>query len=434
VLSSRFKVLAACGDAIREFVGRNLALVTFLSTYLLTTVLGNFVYPFPIGRRIAGVTLNGFDLSHFSSASTFGYWCLLLMPFIVTPVAAVATRASLSQRIGHLSRGLVDFQPSHYLIGLSICYGYVVFAFWHTGGFLLSFRGGTPDESVMYRFQILEGLGFWPQMVLKSLLMFLSTYSFVKALRASGTFWTSIAIFNLGTMSFLLLSLNMKWPILLLYVAAALCLFMFSRRLPYLAIAVCVPAIVIAYLLVGLVVTRWMPTSNNAGPPGSVSALLMGAMNRMAISYPFYYETFSKEGQICGTIVDRIMRNNNPCHPSNLIFNRMTGEGGLGGKGTEPAAVHISGYALGGWIGALVELALASIVIGTFVALPYPLAGNAMTQTLSVMGALTGYYFSQLPVEAAFVYDHGILWWLALVATYSFFMYFATGQSRSTGN
>lgn len=406
------------GELLRNWIGSNLALIAFLCAYFLTAVLGNLLYPFAVGTRIAGFTLNGFNLSKFSSASTVGYWLLLLLPFVFTPCIAGLTRVFLRRKGAQFSRGMKDFHPAHYAAISCICYAYVIIAFWSSGGFDLSFQGVTPDESVASRFRILEGLGYWPQMVLKSILMFLSTYSFVMALRKPSAFWSIFAVLNICIMSFLLLSLNMKWPILLLYVSAAICIFLYSRRFPYVIASICILGIVIVYLLVGLVVTRWLPGSDTP-PRHAMPVLLIGAINRMAISYPFYYETFSNEGQVCGTIIDRMLRKKNPCHPSNLIFDRMTRGGGFGGKGTEPAAVHISGYALDGWSGALLELGIASAVIGAFITLSFSLATGAMTQTILVMGALTGYYFSQLPLEAAFIYDHGLVWWLTLAAVYS---------------
>jgi hypothetical protein len=36
-----------------------------------------------------------------------------------------------------------------------------------------------------------------------------------------------------------------------------------------------------------------------------------------------------------------------------------------------------------------------------------------------VMGALAAYYLSQLPLEAAIIYDHGLLWWGLLITGYA---------------
>jgi hypothetical protein len=148
----------------------------------------------------------------------------------------------------------------------------------------------------------------------------------------------------------------------------------------------------------------------------------------MALPFPFYYEVFSKEGPVCGTILDRIQRKANPCHPSNFIYTRMFGEQGFKGAATAPAAVHIGGFALNGWPGALLELIIASCILGAFMSLPRH--GGPMVSTFTVMGGLTGYYFSQLPLEGALVYDHGVLWWGLLVAAYSAWRW---ASDRSTG-
>jgi hypothetical protein len=147
------------------------------------------------------------------------------------------------------------------------------------------------------------------------------------------------------------------------------------------------------------------------------SYLAVSGLIRMALPYPFYYRTFSEEGHVCGTIFDRVMRRHNPCQPSLLVYERMFKDDGFAGRGTAPAAFNITGYALDGWFGAIVETVLAGIVIGAFMAVP-PTA-SAISGTALVMGVLTAYFFSQLPFEGAIIYDHGLLWWLLLVICYA---------------
>src|SRR5690606_9468408 len=95
------------------------------------------------------------------------------------------------------------------------------------------------------------------------------------------------------------------------------------------------------------------------------SLLGLTILNRMAQPYPYYYETFTAEGAICGTLLDRIKRKTNTCQPSNLIYQKMFKDskfvGGAFESGTAPQAIHIYGYALGGWAAAFSELVLASI-------------------------------------------------------------------------
>jgi hypothetical protein len=137
----------------------------------------------------------------------------------------------------------------------------------------------------------------------------------------------------------------------------------------------------------------------------------------MALPYPFYYATFANEGQICGTLLDRLRRRVNPCQPSLLIYDRMFGDDGFADRGTAPAAFHITGFALGGWPGAVIESILAAVVVGLFMAVP---AGqSAVTGTIVVMGILAAYFFSQLPFEGPIVYDHGVLWWGLMIVVYA---------------
>jgi hypothetical protein len=145
--------------------------------------------------------------------------------------------------------------------------------------------------------------------------------------------------------------------------------------------------------------------------------LTVSGLVRMALPYPFYYRTFTDEGPVCGTIMDRLALRRNACQPSLLVYERMFRNDGFAGRGTVPAAFHITGYALDGWFGAIIEAVLASVVIGAFMAMPANT--NAVSGTIIVMGILSAYFFSQLPFEGAIIYDHGLLWWLLMTICYA---------------
>jgi hypothetical protein len=155
----------------------------------------------------------------------------------------------------------------------------------------------------------------------------------------------------------------------------------------------------------------------NAAIAASQHASYLGLtlFNRMAQPFPYYFEIFTKGGQICGTLIDRIQRKENPCQPSLVVYEQMFHDEFVG-RGTAPQAVHVYGYALNGWLGAIIEVLLASVVLGLFTCVP---ARNHVTATIAVMGGLTGYYFSQLPFEGPIIYDHGLLWWMLLVVGYA---------------
>jgi hypothetical protein len=256
---------------------------------------------------------------------------------------------------------------------------------------------------------------------------------------------------NLVVMTVLLVSLNMKWPVVVLFGGVVACTALFGRRRTLHTVVAAV-AMVCVYLLVATVVLRISQRSSltarnppvveetgkkavketaPASPPGngptvlgtfqaavtSAPSLAVSGLVRMALPYPFYYRTFTKEGPVCGTILDRIERHENPCQPSLLIYEQMFKNDGFAGRGTAPAAFHISGYALDGWLGAIIEAVLAGAVIGAFMAVPAN--GSAVSGTAAVMGILSAYFLSQLPFEGAIIYDHGLLWWLLLVLCYA---------------
>lgn len=403
-------------EKARTWIGGNLALLTFLGAYFLTTVLANLLYPF-FGSTWAFGAIGHFTLADFPTASTFGYWLLLLLPFLLTPWIATATRSVLTRFSAAAARRLPEFETGHYAVILAIAYGAVMAAFWRADVATLFLRPHDAIESARMRFELLAALGYWPQAILKSVLMFLAVYSFIRALRFRRPAWIALALVNLLVMSALLALLNMKWPLLLLYVSLCLCVFLFSNLRLTKQVVVAALAMVAAY--VGLTMFVMRLDTEGLRVHLLPQFFVVQAIDRMAVGYPYYFETFTREGPVCGTILDRVMRRKSPCQPSTLIYPKIFGDDGFTGTATQPAAVHIYGYALGGWPGALIELVLASLIVGAFISLPFRPDAGVMLQSIAVMGGLAGYFFSQLPVEGALIYDHGLLWWGLLVLAYA---------------
>jgi hypothetical protein len=232
-----------------------------------------------------------------------------------------------------------------------------------------------------------------------------------------------------------------------------------AKRHPYIGAAVGTVLLVAAYYMISVVVLRAAPHPSaiaNAQPPaaianaqprarssappalnwssretphgisdymgrivsralGNVPLLSAVALDRMALAYPYYYEIFTTKGAICGGVEDVIARTQ-PCRPSLLVYERMFNDP-YAGRGTAPAAVHISAYALGGWPIAMLALIAAGFILGCFAALPQE--ASATAATIAVMGSLAAYFFSQIPGEQVIINDHGILWWGLLVLAYA---------------
>lgn len=439
-------------DKLRNAGRDNLSLIIFLCSYFVLTVAGNLLYLVPGGDSVGEIAIKGFRIENFKTSGTFGYLFLLLIPFVVTPVIALATRGLLKNYIDRVARSFSEFSPIDYAIIILALYTYVAYAFGRADAVSLLSKGDDVYEAVQSRFELLQSLGYWPQMALKSLLIFLACYSFIRALQGKELFWVIAAISNFVIMTVLLVLLNMKWPLLIFYAALAVSTFSFARERPYLGTLAISILILAAYSLISVFLVRLAPPpappSNGysqstqvetARSPlqfltGTTSAAIQNSrllgltvINRMAQPYPYYYETFTAEGAICGTLLDRIKRKTNPCQPSNLIYQKMFKDAKFADEvfqgGTAPQAIHIYGYALGSWTAAFLELILASIVIGCFIAVPALASGT--TATIVVMGGLTGYFFSQLPFEGPIIYDHGVLWWALLIVAYSLYKHFA---------
>jgi hypothetical protein len=390
----------------------NVVLLTFLIAYALTTLAGNLIYLTPYSEALAGSSIKNFDIRAFPTADP-GYWILLLMPFVVAPPIALVVRRFFQRSVNRVISTLPAIGVRAYLVLCAVSYGYVVFSFYRIGVIDMATRGASAAASAEARFDLLAALGFWPQVALKSILVFLSVYSVIEALLSGRKFWISMAILNVLLMTALLLLLNMKWPAVLFYLAIVLCIVVTESRLSLLILAIATTIVV--YLAMTTLVTRFA-TAQGKTALNTFGTFVSGAVNRMALPYPYYYRTFTSAGPICGTIVDRLERKTSPCQPSTLIYEQIFGKDGFEGRGTMPAAAHITGYALGGWTGALVELSLASIVIGLLAAISIK---GVMSATIIVMSGMASYYLSQLPFEATIIYDHGMLWWALLLAVYA---------------
>ena len=154
-----------------------------------------------------------------------------------------------------------------------------------------------------------------------------------------------------------------------------------------------------------------------------VIAPTINIINRMALAVPYYYSMFSRENIVCGSVFNISFNEKNSCEPSLLVYARMFGNDGFSGRGTAPAASHITGYALDGWIGAIFCITITGIIIGGFLAVwPITQKSNMFT-TIFVMGSQAAYFCTQLPFEGPIIYSHGILWWGLLVVFYGLFVW-----------
>lgn len=442
---------------MRLFVLRNLPVFGFLVPLFLTVVLGNLLYASPVGRLI--LELTGYPVAMFSFSETFsfGFFLLLFLPFLIVPPVAWLTRLGM-QRCRPLLLRVPDIGRPEFAVTVLVTASYVLWTFWHGGIASIFAEGKDAISSVEARFLILKTVGLKPMIALHSVLWFFALYAFVQMLKTRDWFWIGFAIFTCSVVTACLTLLNMKWPVLIFFAALLLAAFIFSRR-PYIALAIWSGVLLVAYVGVSAStlrvtadqafvlpsqtvarepertistpsqsVTHAEQSKSKGKPRGEVVAkeepswlaryisslstskltFIVNPFSRMAIGYPYYYHVFTSEGPICGGPFSQVQRNP-PCTPTWLIYERIfPTDKQFAGRGSSPAGVHITAYALGGWPAAIIETILAAIVLGVYAGLP--LNGSSTLGALFVTGAIVGYHFSQIPGEGPIIYDYGVLW------------------------
>jgi hypothetical protein len=399
-------------DRVQLWVSRNLQTIAFLGAYFVTTVAGNFVLASPLASQSLSLTEYSPRFLEFPNTFTLGFWTLLLCPFLVTPLVVILTRRAVEPWVSAHARDLPEFGRVSYVVVVSLCFIYVIYRFWTANVTGLFASGVDMASSIEARFAIRERLGFFTFVPLQALLPFLTVYAVIRWMGSRQVFWMGCALIDFLLLSVLLVMTNMKWPVLLFYVAIVLAIFVYAKRHAYLKAAVGALLVFLALLGISSFVFRMVPQGLRASAP----TIVWSALYRMAVSYPYYYQVFTAEGPVCGGIVAQAHRNP-PCRPSHLIYTRMFGNNGFENRGTEPLAVHLSGYALGGWPIAIVALIAASVILGFFRAVP--LDAGSMSGAVVILGALAGYHLSQVPGEGVVFYEHGLFWTFLLIGGYA---------------
>ncbi len=409
-------------DVIRQWVASNLAPIIFLSAYFFTVVLGNILYTLSPVQKILREQKYTAQLLEFDSLFSPGYWALLFLPFLVTPIFVFLVRRVAVQPLGRLMVLMPDIRKIDFAVMSALCAGLVLFAMFRADAFYLFSSGMDAISSVEARFQIRAEMGFLSLVVLMSILHFLSIYAFVKCMREPDIYWWVVSICHVTAMTIFLVLLNMKWPVLIYYAGLLLSIFVYARRWAYPKTVAGAVLLVALYLLIASFVFRLSAIENVK--PGSTAVavagsafenapmLIFSAVNRMAVIYPYYYELSQTEGVICGGFFEQL-RFGQPCRPSTYVYTNIFGIDGFEGRGTSPASAHVTGYALGGWGGALF-----AVILGMFASLPLDISSTV--GAIAITGAVTGYHFSQLPGEGPLLYDHGVVWSMLFVLVYAF--------------
>ena len=220
---------------MQEWFSTHLHSTVFLVAYFLSTVAGNLIFV----SRWANPFLTASDISSrefltFPNNSTFGYWALLLCPFVLTPIIVSATRRLAGSRLQRAAQVVPEFRPWDYALIVSVCFGYVVYRFWNADVAALFASGADFNASINARFVIRERLGFFTLVLLQALLPYLAIYAFIAWLQSRRLYWMAFSIVDFALLSVLLAMTNMKWPVLLFGISIVLAFFVFDKRHSYL--------------------------------------------------------------------------------------------------------------------------------------------------------------------------------------------------------
>ena len=439
-----------------------MAPIIFLSAFFVTIVMGNLLFATDFGREQLARIPSYAAIYDFPTLFTPLYWLLLLLPFFVTPPIIMLVQRNLESPIHRLCSKIPELRPLDYTVVTAIALCHVGYSLWQAKAFSLYGSGADPVASVEIRFQILSGLRFWTMAVLMSILPYLAVYALIRSIRRSGPFWVVATAVVVSIVSVYMILLNMKWPFLVFAAGLILAIFAYSKTHPYIKVSIGTVVLFATYLMISTHVFRLadpvtpdltarsnaqtagekrsqanMPAQDPGmgGKPGGKSGaqlmneaidlpktalrrapeILFSGLTRMAILYPFYYQIFTTEGNVCGGILEQAHRGPR-CRPSTYVYTRVFGLDGFEGRGTAPTTVHVSGYSLGGWPIALLAMVCASIVLGLITCLPT--TASAMVGAFGIMGAVAGYHFSQVPGEGPLFYDHGLVWTLIPMAIY----------------
>jgi hypothetical protein len=448
--------------SFRYWFARNAQPICFLIAYFVLIVLGNLIFASPIGRQ--AIAISGYPLTILSLAHIFsvGYWVLLLMPFVVTPPIVYLVRRFGASILSKASGAFPEFSPLGFSICLLVAAAYILYQFNIHGVADLFLSGKDSVSSVEARFEIRSRLPFATFIVLQAIVPYLAYVAVINLIRSRGVFWVFASIISVIAASVFFVMINMKWPIVLFYAGVVVSIFMHTTRFAYLKTIVGAVCVVAIYLVVSTVVFRIAPpppavavvtaqpsvvkeaskAQAEVSPPmvevpkpianqsqiggeqvveaaySAAPILLMHVISRMSMPYPYYYQEFTDHPAACGGVLEQA-RPGPKCRPSFLIYNRMfsANDDKFLGLGTAPAAVHISGYAVGGWPLAVLGLICASLILGAFASLP--LGANSTVSAFGIMGALAGYHFSQIPGEGVIFYEHGLAWTLLFIGIYA---------------
>jgi hypothetical protein len=433
-----------------DFVrGRWLPLWIYLISYTATTALGGLYFMTSAGKADLFALLGEPVRKVESVIGSPTYLAVLLLPFLLVPVAAIfgawATRKIVSRR------PLSDVPVSFFMIGLlaAAAIAYCSYRL-HRAGALL------PDLTVDFHANILERVrlfevlgpifyimlyGILPMtavMFLARLLRWRKLVDLVGFLVTFAAFYffifdtlakSHLLVFSLMLIAVVLLSRVSIWLVPVLLVVSGLAFTLTDYALTGRAVAklqgvaITEPPKQPASELEKEIEAAPQKTPNIGGAPGASPSTILKeppvnpAVNpikniifRMSTTLPFYVSIFEDPAERCGIEAHSVRRvlglAPSACTLPIKVFAAMWPDIRWV-TGFAPAAAHISAFGEAGLAWSVIVLIIAGFCLGAIGELA-TLGKGVIFVAIGAAGCTFAYYLTQLPLIAAFTYGHGL--------------------------
>lgn len=429
-----------------------LPLASLMLFYLATTVAGAMVMLLPGGEQALRLFLGYLDPAVAQDIGNSTYLTLLLAPFAIAPIFAVAGL--------RMTRSALGIVPARTLQNIS----YPAVALWlmtaaatiyclmklaYAGALYPTVLADGHDynEQMLERARLMAEMRFVFYAVVYAIIPTLSALFFARFLHRRN--WKDLAGFAVTCLLFtyLVIVIYLKAPFLVFFILLAVVVVVSRANLLYIpALLVLTTAMFLSMQVMiggtppvpadvrsaaapaakpaatpapGLAARPAPKPAPESAPKTTYMSALRATANslvfRMSSTFPYYVSVFEDPGERCGIEANRLPFLERPsCIMPTKVFARMYPRVHWI-TGFAPAPAHVSAYGEVGLGYALLIMCLSGLAVGVLGALST--AGNGpLFAVLNAASCVFAYYLTQVPFLGALIYGHGLVFYLAPLA------------------